>query len=106
MEELDVILKDRTMASPTFVNRGGFISRDSRTVFFYPPFSKKVLDECSPRSDGVLRYSVVYGHAESPYVRRAKKKLMLSVRLDAKPGVAYLIETESDEPIREQIEKR
>jgi hypothetical protein len=102
VEEFDVILKDRTIARPTFINRGGFIPRDSSTIFFYPPFSKKVLDECSPRSDGVLRYSVIYGHPESPYLRRTKKKLILSVRLEATPGVAYLIETESDEPIRER----
>ena len=97
VEEFDVILNNRTIANPIFTNKGTVIPRDSRPVFYYPPFDKRTLQELRPRAEGILKYTILYGHPESAYVRKAKKRLRLSVRLDHSPGVAYVIESESDE---------
>jgi hypothetical protein len=101
VEEFDVIVNDRTAALPLFKNRGGPLPRDARTIFFYPPFSKSVLEECRPRAAGLIKFTITYGHPEAGYSRRAKKRLSFNARLDNKVGLAYVVEDESDEAIAE-----
>lgn len=96
IEDIDVIVGNRAIARPTFVNRGGVISRRCSTMFFYPPFPKNAMKE---RTDGILQFSIVYGHPEFGFARRMKKRLSMSLRLDDKPGVVYIIEMETDDGI-------
>jgi hypothetical protein len=98
VEEMEVIIGDRTIPNPNFRSRGGVIPRGSEREFFYPPFGRDVIQ---PRTNGVLRYSIIYGHPEIGFSRWAKKQLSLTMRLDDRTGVRFLIDSESDEEIKD-----
>lgn len=95
-EQFDVILGDRTIPHPKFKTLGGVIPRGSTTILFYQPFKREVVQ---PRVEGVIRYTILYGHPELSFSRRSKKELSVTLRLDKKPGIVWLTENESDEAL-------
>lgn len=96
VEDMDVIIENRTLTQPEFKKREGVIPIISERVFFYPPMPQ---DYFKDRSRGMLKITIKYGHPELGYLRRIKRKLDLSVRVDEKLSCVYLIEEESDAPI-------
>jgi hypothetical protein len=101
VDEFDIILGDRAIIEPIFKNRGGVISKGMEQLFFYPPFNKSVLDAIKPRIEGKIKYSIKYGHPETDFIRVSKKILNISLRLDDKPGVIYVVDSEVDKRIIE-----
>ena len=96
VEEMSVVVEDRTLTSPDFPHREGIIPIISERIYFYPPMPQEYFQE---RSNGVLKMIIKYGHPEIGYLRRTKRTLDLSLRVDEKIGCAYLIKEETDEPI-------
>jgi hypothetical protein len=96
VERFDVVLENRTIAAPAFLNRGGVIPRGGATTYRYPPFGT---DAIKPHMNGTIRYSIRYGHPEIGFSRRCKKELAVSIRCDDKTAASYLIRSESDEEI-------
>lgn len=94
VEDMIIIVGDRTIANPNFANLGGLISRGCYTTFYYSPFAKTVE---RPRANGIIKFTIAYGHPDFGFSRRMKKTLNVSLRLDDKPGAVYVIESESDE---------
>jgi hypothetical protein len=99
VDTMHVVVADRTVENPQFLNRDGVIPRGGSTLFFYPAFPKATLAGLPSRLAGRIEYAIKYGHPEVGYVRLAKKVLGTSYRLDDKPGAMTLIVSESDEPI-------
>ena len=99
VEEFDIIIDDMTITRPQFKTRDALISRGAQMTFFYPPFGISVI---KPRPEGIIRYSIKYGHPDFEYVRRTKKQLSISLRLDDKTGIIHLIESESDEYLTDE----
>lgn len=97
VEQFDVIIDDRTISHPVFTNRGAVISKGLQLMFSYPSFGKEAIRD---RSKGVIRYSIIYGHPEVGFSRRAKKELNFNMRADKEvTGLHYTIRSESDEEI-------
>ena len=94
--DIIVILGDRTLPNPNFISRGGVIARGRETLFLYPPFSKSVIE---PRLNGVLKMVIQYGHPEGEMVREAQYELDLSIRLDDKTSIVFLIKDHTDKDI-------
>lgn len=100
VEDMNVIVGDRTIAKPNFTNTGGLISKGCHTTFYYPPFPNSVV---KPRLEGIIKLTIAYGHPDFGFVRRMKKTLSASFRLDDKPGAVYVIESETDDDIIERL---
>jgi hypothetical protein len=99
VEAIEVVLRDRTIRTPNFTNKGGTLPAHSATLFFYPPFTKAVMDELGTGCEGAVRYSIRYGHPDGDFIRCSKKDLHVSFRLDDKHSAVYIIRSESDEAI-------
>jgi hypothetical protein len=98
VDHFRVIIGTRTVNAP--YNRDGIIARDCHTIFFYPPFSKKDIDDLGYSSNGVVEYDVRYGHPEHGFLRRVKARLNVTFRLDDKAGAVYLIDELRDEELK------
>jgi hypothetical protein len=96
VEEIEVIIGTTTIPHPAWANRGGLISRGCVQTFSYPSFPSSVI---KPREKAVMRFTIAYGHPEFGAVRRMKKQLDVSLRLDDRAGAIYVIVAESDEAI-------
>jgi len=99
VEHFEVIVEGRTKAEPVFKNYGGVIPKGKTSTFFYPSFGEE-LPKGKDHLDGLIRFTILYGHPEVGMFRKASKELSVSLRLGAKTGIAYLITKESDEPIK------
>ncbi len=97
VESFDVVIGDRTIARPNFANRGAILSRGCGAQFFYQPFARNMVPD--RRTQGVIRYSIKYGHPEFGFSRRSKKELDVTMRGGEKPWVVYITRFESDEEI-------
>jgi len=101
VDDFDIVLGDRAIPNPVFTNKGGVIPKGMEQLFFYPPFNKSVLDAIRPRIAGKIKYSIKYGHPETDFIRVSKKTLNVSLRLDDKPGLVYVVDSEDDKEIIE-----
>jgi hypothetical protein len=101
VEEIHVIVGTTAIPYPTFVSDGGLISRGTATTYFYPAFPRNAIQpQNQAKVTAVVEFTIAYGHPDYDLVRRLKRKLDVSLRLDDKPGVVYLVRSESDEDIR------
>jgi len=97
VEELRIILDDRTIASPKYDNEGGTIPRHIGRTYRFPTFKKSSIESyLGKRTTGVVEFSIAYGPHDSTPIRRLKMKLNVFLRLDDKPGIADTIVSESD----------
>ena len=97
VEEIHVVMGTTAIPYPTLINDGGVISRGCTTLFLYPAFPQNTIQ---PRVKAVVEFTIGYGHPDYGLVRRLKRKLDVSLRLDDKVDVVYLTRSESDEEIR------
>jgi hypothetical protein len=94
VDSFDVVIDNRTLAKPSFQNRGGVIPRGCTQRFMYPAFARG--DITGPRPSGVIRFSVKYGHPDIGFVRKAAKTLTVQYRLDDRTEAVYTVDSESD----------
>jgi hypothetical protein len=98
VEELRVIIDDRTIANPKYDNQGGIIPRGLSRTYRFPPFKKASIEDfLGKRVAGTVEFSVAYGPYDSAPVRRLRMKLNVSFRLDDKFGISDTIVSESEE---------
>lgn len=98
VEDMNMVIGDRAIAKPNFTSMGGIVSRRSPTLFLYPPFPRSAMKK---HAEGMMKFSILYGHPDFGFVRRFKRRLSVSLRLDDKPSAVYIVESESDESIQE-----
>ena len=99
VKDISVILGDRTIGEPEFINRGGIVSRMSKTIFLFPSFIKDVV---RPNMNGTIKYTIEYGHPDFEFVRISKKHLRLTLKVDEgqrRASVVHLIQEETDEEL-------
>lgn len=101
VEDIIIIVGDRTIASPQFVNRTALISSRTNNTFFYPSFRKEAITSNTNNVEAIIKYSIKYGHPEFGFVRKSQKNIKVNLRLDDKPAAIYLVENESDDPLIE-----
>ena len=99
VESMMVVVGDRTIPNPLYQNRGSVIPRGSESTFLYPAFSKAAIDSLGPACEGRVEYAIKYWHPGTGYVRLSKKALRVFYHLDRLEGTAFLLESESDEPV-------
>jgi hypothetical protein len=96
VEEIHVIVGTTAIPDPMLINDGGLISRGCTGLYLYPPFP---VTATQPRVSAKIEFTIAYGHPDYRLVRRLRKNLDVSLRLDDKFGVVYLTRSESDEAI-------
>ena len=97
VEELRVVLEDRTIAAPKYDNEGGTIPRHIGRVYRFPSFKKSSIEDyLGKRTYGTVEFSIVYGPHQSTPIRRLKMKLNVSLRLDDEHGIVDTIVSELD----------
>jgi hypothetical protein len=100
VERFDVIVGNRTIAKPIYLNEGGIIPRGASRTYRYPSFSKIDISEfLGKRLQGSIELAIAYGHPDESPVRRLKMKIEIWLRLDDKAGISDLIISESDETV-------
>jgi hypothetical protein len=97
VDQIDIIVGDRTHAKPEFPLLGGVIARGTDTNFLYPAFKRGT--PVVPQVEGIIKYLIRYGHPDSEFSRIAKKELKIMVNFGKQPGVAWTVISESDEAI-------
>jgi hypothetical protein len=97
VDQLRVIIDDRTIANPTYETEGGIIPRAVSRTYRFPPFKKAtVVNYLGKRATGTVEFSIDYGPHDSVPTRRLKMRLNVSLRLDDKIGVVDTIASEEE----------
>jgi hypothetical protein len=100
IEDLRVVIEDRTIAHPKYDNQGGIIPRGMTRTYRFPAFKRSNVQEfLGGRHTGIVEFSIVYGAYDSAPVRRLKMKFNVALRLDDKFGLVDTIISESEETI-------
>jgi hypothetical protein len=101
VERFHVVVSNRTITAPQFLNTGGIIARNTTRYYKYPPFPRGDIAEfLGKNTTGRVEFSIKYGHPDRLPDRRLQMALDVSLRLDDTPGCADGIVQESDERAR------
>ncbi|MCI0556689.1 MAG: hypothetical protein L0287_37595 [Anaerolineae bacterium] len=97
-ERIDVIIGDRIRTSRDIV---GILPRNSWIQLKIGGFEKTMVNALDDRTVGTHEFSIIYGHPQDEYSRRAKKKIRFDlVKKDGKvTGAPWVILEENDDPI-------
>lgn len=98
VESYDVIVDGRTNVKLDFKNSGGVIASRRETTFFHPALADEIFTK-KEQFEGVVRFSIIYGHPEEELLRRMRRELNIKIKLGEKGGVVYLVISESDEAV-------
>jgi hypothetical protein len=100
VDDLRVVIDDRTIANPTFDSEGGIIPKGIGRIYRFPSFKKATVQNyLGQRVVGKVEFSIDYGPYDSKPTRRLKMKLNVNFRLDAQPGIVDMIASEEEADI-------
>lgn len=96
-ERVDVIIGDRIRTERNLI---GVLPRTSWTQLMVGGFDQEVVGSLEDRTAGVYEMSIIYGHPDDEYSRRAKKRIRFELikRDNIISNAPWRILEESDEP--------
>lgn len=95
VESLSIIIGDRTIREPKYINKGNIICSHSQRIYFYPPFKDDVVNK-NELTESKVAFKIRYGHPDLGFVRILNNELVANIVVGDSTSISYLIESEKD----------
>jgi hypothetical protein len=97
VENIRVIVDDRTIAAPIFTNKGGVVPRGVSRTYYYPSFTAdQIKDYLGKRPTGTIEFTILYGPYDGKYVRQLNMTIGTTYNLGDNPGIVDVIMKEDE----------